>query len=246
MLGDARLGGRPQRGIGTSVKPVLTHDRVEHTALEPLLAGVAADIDRDRSEHAVEQVARPLLHRPGDRAVGVVAVHVAADTAAPKIRPADECRHHPSRHAVGVKCFANNLVNGWAAGLGLAPGRHRGERAGRAIEMGVDPADVAAHLVDLAHDKQLVAEWLERLEHAAEPLGLQRGRDAQAKEDVECPHRHGLGLGRDRHFLQQRQADRDTAQPLECGSSIDSFHQFASVCVFCTKSLLMMARIRLA
>ena len=252
MLGDAGLGRRAKRGVGAGVKLVLVDDRVEHAALESLLAGVATGTGGHHAEHAVEQVARPFLHRPGDGAVGVVAVQVAPDSAPAEVRPADERRNHAGRHASGIKRLANDLVDGRAAGLGLAPGRHGGERAGRAVVVGVDAADVAAHLVDLAHDEQLFAERLERLEHAAEPLGLQRSRDAQPEEHVERPHRHGLGLRGQCHFLQQRQADRDATQALERGSSVHLVHlvhlvhQFASVCVFCTKSLFMMARNRLA
>ena len=246
VLGDASLGRRTQRGVGAGVKLVLPHDGVEHAALEPLLAGIPADIDGHHAEHAVKQVARLLLHRPGDGAVGVIAVHVSPDAAPAKVRPADQRRHHSDRHAVGIKSFANDLVNGGAAGLGLAPGRHGRERAGRAVVVGVDAADVAANLIHLAHDEQLVAEWLERLEHAFEPLRLQRGGHAEPEKHVERPHRHGLGFRGQCHFLQQRQADRDATQALERGSSVHSVHQFASVCVFCTRSLFMMARIRLA
>ena len=92
--------------------------------------------------------------------------------------------------------------------------------------MSVDPADIASHLIDIPHDEQLVAKRLERLEHPLVALLLERSRYAQAKEHVECPHRNILRSGarcRVRHFLQQRQSDRDAAQPLEHRSSIHWF-----------------------
>ena len=153
VIGDASLGRRTQRGVGACVKLVLPHDGVEHTALEPLLAGIPSDIDGNHAEYAVKQVARLLLHRPGDGAVSVIAVHVSPDAAPAKVSPADQRRHHSGRHAVGIKSFANDLVNGGAAGLGFTPRWHGRERAGRAVVVGVDAADVAANLIHLAHDE---------------------------------------------------------------------------------------------
>ena len=101
---------------------------------------------------------------------------------------------------------ADHLIDGRPARLGLAAGGHSGERRGGAVKVGVDAAHIAAHVIHIAHDQQLLAERLKRFEHIVKAFVLQRRGNAEAEEHVECAHGH-LGLGRAErvggyHFLQ--------------------------------------------
>ena len=66
----------------------------------------------------------------------------------------------------------DDLVDGRTARLGLTLGRFSREGAGSTVEMRVDTAHIAAHLVHVSHDEQLVAQGLERLQHVLESFPL--------------------------------------------------------------------------
>ena len=59
----------------------------------------------------------------------------------------------------------NHLIDRRPSGLGLAASRHRGERTGRTIEVGIYTADITTHLIHISHDEQLIAKWLEWLKY---------------------------------------------------------------------------------
>ena len=176
-------------------------------------------------------------------------MEVAPHAAAPEKRSRIERGHHAGRQAVGIMSVPDDLVDGRAARLGLALGRFGREGAGGTVEMRVDAAYVAAHLVHVAHDEQLVAQGLERLQHVLESFPLQWCGDAQPEKYIEGARWHGLrrreSIGGD-HLLQQRQTDGDAAESLQEGAAIDGrFHSLITVWVVCTRSLSTIAVMRL-
>ena len=81
--------------------------------------------------------------------------------------------------------------------------------------MGVHPPLVAADLVDVPHQEELFGQRLERFEHVVEAFLLERRGDAESEEDVESAHGDAGGGGpggSGQHFLEQRQADADSAE----------------------------------
>jgi hypothetical protein len=84
--------------------------------------------------------------------------------------------------------LADHLVDRRPARFGLAVGRLRGEGSRSPIKVGIDPRLVAADLIDLPHDQQLLAQRLQGFQHPLKTLGLQRSGNAQPEEHVERPH----------------------------------------------------------
>ena len=77
--------------------------------------------------------------------------------------------------------------------------------------MGIDPILVATDMIDAAHDQEFFAQRLQWFEYTVVSFGLQRGRNAKAKEDVEGANGGGRSGGLYLHFLKKRQADGDRA-----------------------------------
>ena len=98
--------------------------------------------------------------------------------------------------------------------------------------MGIDSVLVAANLIDVPHDQQLVGQRLERFEYAVEAFGLQRRGDAESEEDIKRPDRNRLGhspAGRgDQHLFQQRESNGDGSQSLEQCAAANVRHRVPS------------------
>jgi hypothetical protein len=104
--------------------------------------------------------------------------------------------------------LTNHLVNRRPARFGFPIGRLSRKGTGSTVVMGVDPFFIAAHLIHIPHDQQLVLQRFEWLQYIVEAFGLQRSGNSQTKEDVKRPHRNlwlrrGGQAGRN-HLLQQR------------------------------------------
>ena len=92
------LGGRPQWGIGSGIKPVLIHHSVEHAAAQTLRARIGVITGGGhRAKNAFKQIPRLLLHGGGHGAIRIEAVHIPTHTATAEERTAHERRHHPRR-----------------------------------------------------------------------------------------------------------------------------------------------------
>ena len=148
-------------------------------------------------------------------------------------------------------CLADDLIDGRTSCLRPAVGGHGGKGSGSTIKMRVDASHITTHLIHIAHDEQLVFQRLERLEHVLKSLRLQRRWNAESEKNIKRADGH-LGLDRaegvgGNHLLKEREADGNTAEPLEHGTAVDvdSLHSWISVWVFNTKSLITMAVIRL-
>ncbi len=126
--------------------------------------------------------------------------------------------------------------------------------------MSIDALFVAANLIDVPHDQQLVGQRLERFQHAVESLGLQWSRDAQPEEDIEGPNGHRLINGAagasHQHLVEQRQANGDRTGSTQNRATTDWLAGHAglqlihgesngSVLVIRTSSLVTIAFIRL-
>src|SRR5690606_5509802 len=173
VIGDARPRRGTERRTFARVALVLIDDGVEDAPAEPKaprLLGVVRQVDE--AEHAIEEIPGRLLHRGRDRAIVLVAVDVAADSASSEEGPGDDRRDRPFRKPVGVGDLADHLIEGRTSRARLAVGRLRGEGARRAVIVRVDPGFVATDLVDVTEDGELLLERPKRLEHAIEAFLL--------------------------------------------------------------------------
>jgi len=174
------------------------------------------------SEDAREDVAGALQHGGGHGAVLLVAVDIAANAAAAEKRTRHEGGNHPRRESVRVVGLTDDLVDGRTSGAGFPAGRFGGEGGAGTVEVSVDALLVAADMIDIAHDKQLLPEWKKGREHIVEAFPLQGSGDTETEEDVESANgdfARGRGRGRRHHFLEERQTDSGAAQAAEqCAS----------------------------
>ena len=67
---------------------------------------------------------------------------------------------------------AHKLINGRPARLSFTARRYGSKGSRCAIKVRVDAAHIAAHMIDVAHDEQLVFQRFERLEHIVETFVL--------------------------------------------------------------------------
>ena len=228
MIPDSSAGRGTQRGAAAGVESVLADDGVQYASPQPLLPRVRIVTVADCPEHTIEDIPRSFQHGSGNGAVGVVAVHIAADATAAEERPGDKRWHHPRRQPLAVVRATNHLIDGRTAAAGLAVRRFGCERTRSAVEMCVDAGLVASHLIDLPHDEQLIRQWLERFQNAVEPLSLQRSRDPQPEKNVEGPdgNRRRRSAGRragEHHFFKQWKADGHSSGALQNGAPMQQW-----------------------
>ncbi len=137
-----------------------------------------------------------------------------------------QCRDDTRRLSGGIELLSEDLVERRPTGSRFAVGWFGRECAGRAIEVGIDPAFVAADLVDTPNDEQLALELLKGLHRPGEPFGLQGRRHAEAKEEVEGAYRR-VGCRREHarrmHCIEEGKADRDGTCPLQHRSATEYF-----------------------
>ncbi len=144
--------------------------------------------------------------------------------AAPEIGACGNRRRDACRQALGIGMTAQELIEGRAAGLGVTDGACRRERGPGTIVVCVVPRAVRPAVVDPADDAQLVRKRAKRLHRTVEFLRLERSREPEPEEEVECTSgRFGVGGGGSRpHRVEQWQRDGHRSCSTQEGASAEA------------------------